>query len=485
MPDPIYTPPFKPYAHQQATLEKMRGKEAFALLLAMRCGKSKVLLDDYGRLELEGKAQNLCVIAPGGVIRTWITACADHLSADLKSRARVALWESGANATKTKALAAFMANAQSPRIFLVNVEALSSVPKARETTLAFLQAGTCVLAIDEATVGKNPSSARTKFMNQKLAPHAEYRRILSGLLTPKSPLDVYAPFEFLSWRILGHRSYFSFRARHAVMVQMTAGGRTFAVVKGYRDLDVIQQRIAPYSSRVLLEDCYDLPEKIYQIREVTLTDEQKRIYKEMKEFATAELSSGTFATATQVIVQLIKLHQVLMGHVTDEVGNVQDIPENRTAALIELLHEVDDDQKVICWCSYDLDVRRVSAALQEEFGPWTVARFWGGNRSTREEEERRFLHDSETRFMVATAAAGGRGRTWTVADMTVYFSNSPDLEHRSQSEERTQGVGKTRAGLYVDLVAPGTVDDKFIHALRAKIDLAATITGDSWREWVV
>jgi len=114
-----------------------------------------------------------------------------------------------------------------------------------------------------------------------------------------------------------------------------------------------------------------------------------------------------------------------------------------------------------------------------------VALFYGGNRKEREEEERRFKTDPACRFMVATPAAGGKGRTWDVADLVVYYSSTNDLEHRAQSEERPRNVGKVKPIHYVDLVVPGTVDEKIIQALRAKIDLAAVVTGDAWREWLI
>jgi hypothetical protein len=38
---------------------------------------------------------------------------------------------------------------------------------------------------------------------------------------------------------------------------------------------------------------------------------------------------------------------------------------------------------------------------------------------------------------------------------------------------------------YVDLVVPGTVDEVMIEALRAKINMAAAIIGDEWREWLI
>lgn len=482
----VYTPPYRPRVKQQEALDKCDGQEAFALLMKMRTGKTKVTLDDFGRLELAGKCQDLAVIAPGGVYRTWVEACNEHLSLDLKARVSVFIWESGGSAAYIRRLYTFLNNDQNrPRIFLMNVEALSSVKEARTAILAFFDAAQrrAMLAIDEATIIKNPSAKRTRFINGTLSRLADYRRILSGLIAPRSPLDVYAPFEFLDWRILGFRSFYAFRARYAVLRPEWFGGRQVQIVCGYRNVDDLANRIAAQSFQCSLEDCYDLPPKIYTRREVTLTPEQRRLYKDMRDFATAQLDATSHVTATIVIAQMIRMHQILCGYTVDEMGQVHLIPEKRTDELIELFNETEG--KAIVWCSYDHNVRHVSARLAQEFGANSVARFWGGNASGREAEEKRFKVDSSCRFMVATAAAGGRGREWSVADLVVYYSNSDNLEHRSQSEERPQAVGKAQSVLYVDLVAPGTVDEKIIRALREKINLSAAVTGENYRQWLI
>lgn len=87
--------------------------------------------------------------------------------------------------------------------------------------------------------------------------------------------------------------------------------------------------------------------------------------------------------------------------------------------------------------------------------------------------------------MVATPDAGGKGRTWDVADLAVFYSNRDNLELRDQAEMRTMGKDKEHGVDNVDLVVPGTVDEKILQALRAKIDMAAVINGDNWRQWVV
>jgi SNF2 family DNA or RNA helicase len=175
---------------------------------------------------------------------------------------------------------------------------------------------------------------------------------------------------------------------------------------------------------------------------------------------------------------------VLCGHTRDDDTNeLIEIKENRTKALIEMLQETEG--KAIIWCSYDYNVRKVADALKEEFGENSVSCFWGGNKNTREKDEEAFQTDPNRRWMVGTPAAGGRGRLWVVADLVVYFSNTNNLEHRSQSEERAQGIDKVNSVLYSDIMVPNTVDERIIYALKEKIDMAATISGDSWRKWLV
>jgi hypothetical protein len=469
--------------HQRECLDKMAGKEAFAVLMAMRLGKTATILVDYARLEAAGEVENLFVLAPGGAYRTWEEAASDDLPLSLYERLTTHIWQSGGGATKERSRKGFLEAVGGPRMLVMNIEALSTVEDARTLATAFLGQGPGMLVVDESTVLRDPSSKRTKFVVDKLAPLAPYRRILSGLPSPNSPFNLFAQFCFLDWRILGHDSFFTFKAYYARMARVRLpNGHTFWEVKNYRNLEDLQRKIEPHSYRKRLEDVYDMPPKLYSYRHVELTKEQVRIYDELLAFATAKLTATEHVTATIVIVQLIRLHQVLCGYSVDELGKVHPIPENRTSALLELLREFEG--KAIVWVSYDYNIRAVADAIRGEYGPGSVARFWGGNRETREEEERRYKTDPECRFMVATPAAGGRGRTWTAADLVVYFSNSYDLEHRSQSEERPQGVGKTRSVAYVDLVAKGTVDERIIKALREKIVLASAITGDNWKEWL-
>ncbi|HEY7417413.1 MAG TPA: SNF2-related protein, partial [Ktedonobacteraceae bacterium] len=447
--------------------------------MAMRTGKTKVTLDDFGTLFSDDEVDDIFVLAPAGVYRTWEKAIKEHVAKSLQKILSIHLWDSHKKSQREqRIMAAFLKpDVGVPRMLIMNIEALSSVEAAYKLAKEFLSQRRVYFVVDESTTIKNDSIRTDRAL--KLGPLADYRRILTGLISPRSPLDVYFQFQFLEPGCLGHRTFSTFKARYADEVKVctlptgllhhkllraTGNGRIvvdgmtvsvadlsrqetldeldrrniwydrFPKITGYKNETELRDILSQHSYRVRLEDCYDLPPKMYSYREVGLTAEQKRIYKSLKETATAELDSMEHVTALSVVSRIIRLHQVLCGHTRDEAGKLHEIPERRTAQMMEVLEETEG--KAIIWCSYDYNVRKVSEAIEKEYGEGSCARFWGGNVRTREREEESFQNDPHCRFMVGTPSAGGRGRLWVAADLVVYYSNTNNLEHRSQSEER-------------------------------------------------
>lgn len=492
-----YSPRLPSWEHQHEALRRVAARpttpsdsDVFAWLLEMGTGKTKIVLDEWGTRVTAGDLDSLLVVAPAGSYRNWYVDKGDdepselrkHLAPELFARTVHTGWRSSGGVAQKRQLDAILRVRDRPRVLVVNVEALSTVRAARDVCEQFLRSGRAMMVVDESTTIKSPTAERSKIVRE-LGEHAVARRIVTGSVSPNSPLDLYAQFEFLDWRILGQRSFFAFRARYAVLQQANFGGRKVKVVVGYRNIEELNRRIAPYSYRVLKEACLDIPEKIYETREVELTTEQKKMYHDLRVDAVAEVDSAVFVSATMKITQLLRMHQVVCGHVVDEAGVIHDIAQKRDASLVELLRE--HTGKAIVWVPYTHTLQRLAELLEKEFGRRSVACFWGANRATRGDDETRFLTDPECRFMLSTPAAGGRGNTWIVATLVVYYANSHNLEHRIQSEDRAHRGGQKQSVTYVDLVARGTVDEKIIAALRKKIDVASAIAGDGYREWLV
>lgn len=505
----MFTSPLPQYEHQARAHAALAARptfpfseDVFAWLMEMGTGKTKVVLDEWQDRVGRGELHDLVVSAPAGSYRNWFadapgapSQVATHLDPALRKDLRVGFWRSGAGVTHQAELRSLL-NYRGPRMLFINTEALSGVRGVMDLCRQFMSVPSrgVQLVQDESTFIKSPDSIRSQSM-RLLAELASSRRIMTGLVTPQSPLDLFAQFEFLDWRILGHQSFYTFRARYAVIVKQQVmavrvvngrperAPRRVEMVVGYRNVEELQAKIAPYSYRCLKSDCLDLPPKVYEVREVELTKEQARMYAELRRYATAELDSGGWVTAPEVMVRLVRMHQLVCGYVVDEQGQERDIEENRTRALTELLRE--HSGKAVVWVAYDRVLRRTVAALQKEFGEQSTVAFWGGNRDTRGEGEVRFKTDPGCRFMVATPAAGGLGNNWQVANLEVYLANTYNLEHRLQSEDRLHRGGQVSSVTLVDLVARGTVDEKIIQALRSKLDLSTTINGDNYREWLI
>lgn len=482
-----YRPVLPPYAHQVTAGQKLARNNAFALFMGMRTGKTKTEIDEFGEKFYAKECNRLLITAPAGAYRPWVSELEKHMPEWMHGRALIALWDSaGTVAQKREVESVIRApfDRGQPKVLIIDVEAFSTGTKAYDACEAFLSPGNghAIMAVDESTTIKNPASTRSKQV-VKLGRLATFRRIMSGLPTPRSPLDAYAQFKFLDPRIINANSYTSFLKRYAVTHKMKIGGREQEIIVGYKNEDDLRERTEPFSFRVRLEDCYDVPDKLYLSREVEHTPEQRRLYKELQDNWTARLATGEYVTVTQVITQMLRLHQLNCGHLVDEENNFHEVPSNRVKVLMGVLNEYDG--KAIVWCSYDPDVRKVTERIRQEFGERSVANFWGGNVKTREEDSRRFKEDPECRYMVATPSAGGRGRTWPEAHLMVYYSNTDNLEHRDQSEERASEVGKTEKVTVVDLMVRGTVDTTIVGNLRKKINMSSAFLGDDARRWLV
>lgn len=471
----------KPWAHQTEALRRAHHREFFAYLMEMGTGKTKTVIDEFLALRSEGLIDAVFIWVRKGVQPNWVhRELVEHIPAE--EVVHIGCWESGGGRVDNRRqLELLLTPLPGLPILVMNTEAASSSQTALKYARQFCAGRRLYMVVDESTDIKSPRSARTLNITE-LGRLAQYRRIMSGLPVPRGPLDMWAQANFLREGLLGS-SYFGYQARYAVTKEMRFGSRKVRQVVGYQRIDELRQRVDEWSFRVTKEECLDLPPKVYTKLEVPLTDEQARLYREMREYALTDLANGEgTVSSTAVIVQMLRLQQMLCGHVTTDDGDLVEVPTNRLVSLMDVLAETDG--KVIVWSRFRHDITKIVSAVRQEYGEGSVAQFHGGNTSTRHSEAERFMHDSECRFMVASYA-GGHGNTWTVASTVVYYSNDFDLEKRAQSEDRAHRAGQTADRvLYVDLCSPGTVDERIIDALRKKINLAAEITGDNFKEWL-
>ena len=469
----------QPYEHQRIALERSYDKTNYGYFMEMGCGKSKVLIDNMAWLYENKKIDTAIVVAPKGVYRNWqVSEIPAHLRDDIEHE--VYVWNPNPNKSQKEHLLSGIEERSKLRILLVNVEGFAT-PKVRAFVEKFVRGSTFLLAVDESTTIKNPKAKRTKAL-VALGKAASFRRILTGSPVTKSPMDLYAQCGFMDKVLLGFESFYSFQGRYAITRTQRMGGHSFQQVVGYRNLDELSTKLDKFSYRVTKEDALDLPEKIYTVRHVSLTDEQIKHYMSLKNAAIALLEDGGLVSAPAAMTQLLRLQQVLCGHIMTDDKELVEFKSRRIDAVLETVEEMSG--KVIIWSRFRYDIRNIEAALKKAYGSDSTVNYFGDTSDEDRQKAIQSFQFGDARFFVANPQTAGYGLTLTAATNVIYYANDFNLETRVQSEDRCHRIGQKNTVTYVDLVSKGTVDEHIVQSLRAKIDLSAKTLGEEARQWL-
>lgn len=471
----------KPFLHQAAYLQRFWDAKETALFAEMGTGKSFMLINNAAMLYDEGEIDALLIVAPKGVYRNWYRSeipkhMPDHIPY------KMACWDPTPRKAEREEMDKMLASVDDLRVLVMNVEAFST-EKGALFARTFLRVTNAMMAVDESTTIKTHKAKRTKSIIA-VGRDARYKRIATGSPVTKSPLDLYSQCEFLDVDHLGFYTYYAFQARYAVMIERRMPSHTFKQIIGYRHLDELQNKLNRFAFRVTKEECLDLPDKVYVRRDVDMTSEQKQAYDQMKLMALALLEQGA-VTTNNALTQLMRMHQIVCGHVKLDDGSEVELASNRINETLAAIEEVDG--KIIIWANYRRDIEALKLALSEKYGMLSVATYYGDTPAEeRQEIVTRFQDpDNELRFFVGNPRTGGYGLTLTAAKTVIYYSNNFDLEVRLQSEDRAHRIGQTSKVTYIDLITPGTVDEHIVKALRSKINIASAVLGEEFKEWLL
>ena len=471
--------PYKtePYEHQRNALNESAEKAQWAYFMEMGTGKTKVTIDNMSYLFFQRKINAALIIAPKSVYTIWETEIETHMPDVLKKS--IFKW----NIDKPKDY--YKLNEfQHLRIFLINVEALST-KRGFEACVDFLTKNKLnFVALDESTTIKNRSAKRTRNI-LALGKISHIKRILTGSPITKSPLDLFTQCQFLSPELLGFSSYLAFRNRYAEMTDIPVGsGRFISVPKYYKRLEELEIKLKQFATRIRKDQCLDLKPKVRSKRYIELEGESKKIYDRLRTSALAIVEDSTISFSNK-LTEIIKLHQVCNGFTKDDDGRMLPLHDQKIKALHEIIEE--SDGKIIIWANYLWNIHEIIHSLKSKYGEESVVSIFGEvNVKDRKKAVESFQNDSNVRFFVGNPTTGGFGLTLTACNTVVYYSNNYNLEVRMQSEDRAHRMGQTGTVVYVDIVAKNTLDEAIMKSLINKGQIAAKTLGEEdLRSWLL
>ena len=467
----------KPYEHQRNALNESAEKMQWAYFMEMGTGKTKVTIDNMSYLFFQRKITAALIIAPKSVYTIWETEINSHMPDVLKKS--IFKW----NIDKPKDY--YKLNEfQHLRIFLINVEALST-KRGFEACVDFLTRNKLnFVVLDESTTIKNKSAKRTKNI-LGLRKLSHIRRILTGSPITKSPLDLFTQCQFLSPELLGFSSYLAFRNRYAEMTDIPVGsGRFISVPKYYKRLEELEDKLKQFATRIRKDQCLDLKPKVRSKRYIELEGESKKIYDKLRTSALAIVEDSTISFSNK-LTEIIKLHQVCNGFTKDDDGRMLPLHDQKIKALHEIIEE--SDGKIIIWANYLWNIHEIIHSLKAKYGEESVVSIFGEvDVKDRKKAVESFQNDSNVRFFVGNPTTGGFGLTLTACNTVVYYSNNYNLEVRMQSEDRAHRMGQKGTVLYVDIVAKNTLDEAIMKSLINKGQIAAKTLGEEdLRSWLL
>jgi SNF2 family DNA or RNA helicase len=440
----------KNFDHQTRDFERAKDLDYFGLLWEQGCGKTRTAIHLAEHHFMEGRISACLVITTKGLVRNWSDVeLPAHASVDH-------FYDVWPNREVT----------QSPTglyYWLVNIDALRTDPFVTRFKVFMKLYPNFMVIVDESTIIKTPSAIRTR-RALRIGTLAKVRLILTGLPTPKSPLDIYTQCEFLKPYVLGFTNFTQFKFRHAEIVMRTMGQRMFPEITGYKNLGELKEKLSRFTSVIRKEDCLDLPPMTQRIFPVPLTVEQRIHYDNMrKEMMT--IIDREVVDAKNVVSMINKCLQLCSGQMKMMDGTYRDIPTDRLDALEELVEECQGQS--IVWTAYVYN----ADAIGRRFGKDALLLPSGLSLDQRQAVLSTFK-SGIGKILVANPASAGHGLTLTNSSNIIHYSRSFNYEHRAQSDARIHRIGQDKPCLITDLCDPKTIEMRVIKILTARKEMS-------------
>ena len=356
-------------------------------------------------------------------------------------------------------------------IAVINYDALQNT----ELVDAIAAWGPEIMVADECHIIKNYQSKRAKNV-AKIADLCRHRILLSGTPILNNSMDLFMQYRVLDGgKTFGH-NFFAFRSKYfydknAGWASKSGHFPDWQPRKG--SYKALMTEISKKTLRVEKSECLDLPPYVEQNLVVEMSPEQKRIYKEMKEYFITYIK-GEASVATLAITKALRLQQIVSGFVKTEDDKIHRIDKcPRLDALKDQLEILTKNHKVIVWACFKENYKMIGEVC-DKLGIRYSELHGSVSEKERKESIRSFNNDNGMRVLIANQGAGGIGINLVSASYAIYYSRGFKLGDDLQSAARNYRRGSeihdkiTR----INIVADNTIDGLIAEALQKKVDLS-------------
>ncbi|HPU49850.1 MAG TPA: DEAD/DEAH box helicase [Syntrophomonadaceae bacterium] len=432
--------------HQREAVNKLSPSRVGALFMEMGTGKSRTSME-------------LANIRANKIDKVvWFTPVSLKLSVAQEIRKHTDCEDIYVFDNKTN-----QHNLPKVRWYVVGIESMSSSNRVVSAVNKLITERTMVV-LDESSYIKGHNSKRTERLTF-ICSRAKYRLILTGTPLSQGVEDLFAQMRFLSPKILGYNSFYSFAANHLEYSDKYPD----KVVRAH-NVEWLAAKINPYVYQVRKQDCIDLPPKWYSTKWCYLTDEQCYWYSWLKDEFLMNVDPEYWDS--HLLFKLFNgLQQVVSGFYHQRKGRkkweLHEFENNRPDLLADIVSEIPNEQ-VIIWAKFMYDLEQIKKVLQDQGLSYVL--YTGQQNEKQKEVAKQKFQSGDAQFFVATPSSGGHGLTLNEASTVIFYNNSFKYSERIQAEDRCHRIGQDKKVHYIDIVCADTIDERIMSAINSKED---------------
>jgi SNF2 family DNA or RNA helicase len=308
-----------------------------------------------------------------------------------------------------------------------------------------------LIIVDEATHYKNAQTRRWKLLRQLIHDNT-WLWMMTGTPAAQNPTDAYGLAKLVNpYKV--PRFFGAFKD----MVMYKVSQFTWKIRSNATD---IVYRVLQPAIRFTKDECLDLPPMVYTKRQVELTAQQKKYYKELKTKLVLDIT-GEQITAVNAAVTLNKLLQISAGAIYTDEGEILEFDiKNRYKVLREVIDE--SSQKVLVFVPFKHAIDILTDKLRSEGITTEVIR---GDVPAHKRTHifKQFQEDDDPQVLVIQPQAAAHGVTLTRANTVVWWGPTSSLETYDQANARVHRSGQTHKCTVVQL--QGSDAEKHVYRL--------------------
>jgi SNF2 family DNA or RNA helicase len=456
----------EPFAHQKRALKKIVDLNGqCGLWMEMGTGKTKVAIDYAGIGFYNFGVRRVLVIAPLSVLGVWPRQIRQHSGAP----ARIFRLQ-GPTQDRADLLKRITASPKDDVLTycIINYEAIWREPdKGAGIKDLLVHWKPDLVIFDECHRLKSPTSKQSRAA-YAISQSARFRLGLTGTHITKSPLDVFGQYRSINDKVFGS-NWYSFKNTYGVW-----GGFGRFQLRGYRHLDTLIRKVRGNSYRIKKEQCLDLPPKLFETVPVELSQKALDLYREMAREMIIEIEES-HATASIVLVKLLRLSQITSGFVKDVEGNIKVFDHSKLNTTMDLLGDLlEEDHKVVIFVRFIHDIEALrDQMIKRKIKYAILSGSVPGNK--RDSIVQDFQTNPETKVFIAQTQSGSLGIDLTAADVAIFYSMDYNAANYWQAQDRIHRIGQEKKVTYYHMVVPRSIDAIVLQTLKEKGDLAQTI----------